>query len=95
MDPLITNNQKFLAEQFCLGDVQVNKLSYNAVLIIKRWKLIRKIPAPVVADIVHAHTERMMRGNANCGCNAVVALRFQKKSKRLQAGEKGRNSRKQ
>ena len=61
MDPLITNNQKFLAEQFCLGDVQVNKLSYNAVLIIKRWKLIRKIPAPVVADIVHAHTERMIK----------------------------------
>ncbi len=61
MDPLITNNQKFLAEQFCLGDVQVNKLSYNAVLIIKRWKLIRKIPAPVVAEIVHAHTERMIK----------------------------------
>lgn len=60
MDHLIINNQKFLAEQFCLSDVQVNKLSYNAVLIIKRWKLIRKIPAPVVADIVHAHTERMI-----------------------------------
>jgi hypothetical protein len=61
MDHLLTNNQKFLAEQFCLTDVQLNKLSYNAVLIIKRWKLIRKIPAPVVADIVHAHTERMIK----------------------------------
>lgn len=61
MDHLIENNQKFLAEQFCLSDVQLNKLSYNAILIIKRWKLIRKIPAPVVADIVHAHTERMIK----------------------------------
>jgi hypothetical protein len=61
MDHLIKNNQKFLAEQFCLSDMQVNKSSHNAVLIIKRWKLIRKIPAPVVGDIVQAHTERLIR----------------------------------
>lgn len=61
MDHLIVNNQKFVAEQFYLGDLQVNKSSHNAVLIIKRWKLIRKIPAPVVGDIVQAHTEKLIK----------------------------------
>ena len=60
MKPLINNDQKLLAEQFCMQDVMVNKWSYNAVLIIKRWKLIRRIPAPIVGEIIQAHTERLI-----------------------------------
>ncbi|MDP9230710.1 MAG: hypothetical protein M3O67_08570 [Bacteroidota bacterium] len=61
MKHLIKNEQQMLAQQFCLADLQVNKASYNGVLIIKRWKLISKIPAPVVGEVVHRHTQQMIQ----------------------------------
>ncbi len=61
MKHLIKNEQQMLAQQFCLADMQVNKASHNGILIIKRWKLISKIPAPVVGEIVRLHTEQMIQ----------------------------------
>jgi hypothetical protein len=41
----------------------------------------------------YVHTERMMRGNAFYGPNALRVLRYQAKSRRLQADDKGRSGR--
>lgn len=60
MENLIKNDQKFIARQCLMNDTQVNKTSNDAVLIIKRWKLIRKITLPVAGQIVQAHTERLI-----------------------------------
>ena len=38
------NNQDLLAEQFVLNDIRVSHASYEAVLKIRRWKFIIKIP---------------------------------------------------
>lgn len=40
----IKNKQNFLAEEFHLKDIQINKLNYEANLKIKRWKFIMNIP---------------------------------------------------
>ena len=44
MNDLIRNNQDVLAEQFVLNDIRVSQTSYEAILKIKRWKFIVKIP---------------------------------------------------
>jgi len=44
MKNAIPNKQNVLAEQFHLNDIQVSQSSYEAVLKIKRWKFISRIP---------------------------------------------------
>src|SRR4051812_39462680 len=44
MNHSIENKQDLLAELFHLADVNNSQASYNAVLKIKRWKFIMKIP---------------------------------------------------
>ena len=40
----IENKQELLAEEFHITDINNSQQSYNAVLKIKRWKFIMKIP---------------------------------------------------
>ena len=40
-----TNQQHDLAEEFHFHDIQMIKANYEAALKIKRWRLIKKIPA--------------------------------------------------
>lgn len=44
MNHSIENKQDLLAELFHLSDTNSSQASYNAVLKIKRWKFIMKIP---------------------------------------------------
>ena len=44
MDHSISNYQESLAELFILNDIQNNFTSYEAILSIKRWKFILRIP---------------------------------------------------
>jgi hypothetical protein len=44
MNNSIENKQDLLAELFHLADINNSQASYNAVLKIKRWKFIMKIP---------------------------------------------------
>ena len=44
MNHSIENKQELLAEEFHIADVNSSQASYNAVLKIKRWKFIMKIP---------------------------------------------------
>ena len=44
MNHSIENKQDLLAELFHLADINNTQASYNAVLKIKRWKFIMKIP---------------------------------------------------
>jgi len=44
MNHPIENKQEALAEQFHIADINSSQASYNAVLKIKRWKFIMKIP---------------------------------------------------
>lgn len=44
MKNAIPNQQEVLAEQFHINDIQISHTSYEAVLKIKRWKFISKIP---------------------------------------------------
>ncbi len=41
---VIKNKQNFIAEEFHLQDIQINKANYEANLKIKRWKFIMNIP---------------------------------------------------
>ncbi len=44
MNHSIENKQEVLAEEFHIADINSSQASYNAVLKIKRWKFIMKIP---------------------------------------------------
>lgn len=44
MDHSISNQQESLAELVVLNDIQTNFTSYEAILSIKRWKFILRIP---------------------------------------------------
>ncbi len=44
MDYSISNQQESLAELVVLNDIQINFSSYEAILSIKRWKFITRIP---------------------------------------------------
>jgi|GEM_PF-1835152 len=44
MDYSISNQQESLAELVVLNDIQNNFTSYEAILSIKRWKFIIRIP---------------------------------------------------
>lgn len=44
MKNAIPNKQELLAEQFHINDIHVTQASYEAVLKIKRWKFISRIP---------------------------------------------------
>ncbi len=40
----LKNRQNFLAEEFHLKDIQINKANYEGVLKIRRWRFIMNIP---------------------------------------------------
>jgi hypothetical protein len=60
MNHSIENKQDLLAELFHLADINNSQASYNAVLKIKRWKFIMKIPgiSPKIREEANTSLEK-------------------------------------
>lgn len=61
MESTYQNKQDYLARQFHLMDLQLNKTSHEAVLAIRRLKFISKIP--LVDQRIRVETEQTLKEN--------------------------------
>lgn len=59
MKPTYQNKQDYLARQFHLMDVQISRVSYEAILAIRRLKFISKIP--LADQRIRMETEESLR----------------------------------
>lgn len=64
MDHSISNQQESLAEYVVLNDIQNNFTSYEAILSIKRWKFITRIPG-IAQRIVREADENIQKNFLN------------------------------
>lgn len=72
MHPGIQNSQQLLAHRFFITDMQVNKVSHQAILAIKRWNWISKMPAPSSDKIGRAQTAKILQDS----CFSIVPNQY-------------------
>jgi len=72
MDSIIPNNQQVLAHDFFINEMMVNKQSHQAILTIKRWNWISKLPAAPSGSIGKRQTKKLLMES----CLAVIPNQF-------------------
>ena len=72
MDPIIPNSQQILAHKFFITDMQVTKVSHQAILAIKRWNWITKMPVPSSDKIGKAQTAQILQDS----CFSIVPNQY-------------------
>lgn len=72
MDPIIPNSQQLLAHRFFITDMQVTKVSHQAILAIKRWNWISRMPAPSSERIGRSETAQILQDS----CFSIVPNQY-------------------